>query len=163
MANSELLNEHPPIDKAVMAFLGGILPGLGKMDGTAKPKTPEEAWADADEQARDVMRAGVAAVIRTQLDELRAENERLKEALEPFAKCVEQIDDREDDEEWAKFRLLIKDYRRANRAFSGARNGFVRCKTCGGEFDEAEWDSSSECPECETPINRKALGGTNAG
>jgi hypothetical protein len=77
MSNSELLNEHPPIDKAVMAFLGGILPGLGKMDGTAKPKTPEEAWADADEQARDVMRAGVAAVIRTQLDELRAENERL--------------------------------------------------------------------------------------
>ena len=37
----------------------------------------------------------------------------LVEALEPFAKCCEQIADDEDDEEWAKFRLLIKDYRRA--------------------------------------------------
>lgn len=25
------------------------------------------------------------------------------------------------------------------------------CPTCGGEFDEAEWNSASACPECETP------------
>ncbi|HMO74109.1 MAG TPA: hypothetical protein PKD48_02100 [Sphingopyxis sp.] len=28
---------------------------------------------------------------------------------------------------------------------------FVRCKSCGGEFDEGEWDADSRCPECEMP------------
>lgn len=42
----------------------------------------------------------------------------LVEALEPFAKCCEQIADDEVDEEWAKFRLLIKDYRRARAALA---------------------------------------------
>lgn len=51
---------------------------------------------------------------------LTAELARVKEALEPFAKCCEQIADDEDDEEWAKFRLLIKDYRRAARALDPA-------------------------------------------
>lgn len=45
------------------------------------------------------------------------EVERLREALKPFADCVDQIGDDEDDEEWAKFRLLIKDYRRAKSAY----------------------------------------------
>ena len=40
----------------------------------------------------------------------------LTEAARPFAECCDQIDDEEDDEEWAKFRLLIKDYRRARAA-----------------------------------------------
>jgi hypothetical protein len=44
--------------------------------------------------------------------------EALSEALRPFADCVDQIADDEDDEEWAKFRLLIKDYRRAARALA---------------------------------------------
>jgi hypothetical protein len=35
------------------------------------------------------------------------------EALQPFADCIEHINPEEDDEEWAKFRLLIKHYRRA--------------------------------------------------
>jgi hypothetical protein len=38
-------------------------------------------------------------------------------ALKPFADCIEQIKDEEDDEEWAKFRLLIKDYRLAAETF----------------------------------------------
>lgn len=42
----------------------------------------------------------------------------LREALKPFADCVDQIDADEDDEEWAKFRLLIKDYRRARAALN---------------------------------------------
>lgn len=46
------------------------------------------------------------------LDELDA----LREALKPFADCCEQIADDESDEEWAKFRLLVKDYRRARAA-----------------------------------------------
>ena len=37
------------------------------------------------------------------------------EALKPFADCMEYIADDEDDDEWAKFRLEIKDYRRARR------------------------------------------------
>ena len=49
--------------------------------------------------------------------QLTADNDRLRTALKPFADCVEQIGKHEDDEEWAKFRLLIKDYRRAKKAF----------------------------------------------
>ncbi len=45
----------------------------------------------------------------------------LREALQPFADCVEQIKPDEDDEEWAKFRLLIKDYRRAAKALANLR------------------------------------------
>lgn len=36
-----------------------------------------------------------------------------RDCLKVFADCADQIDDSEDDEEWAKFRLLVKDYRRA--------------------------------------------------
>jgi len=42
-----------------------------------------------------------------------SEAERVREALEPFAKCCEQIADDEPDDEWAKFRLTVGDYRRA--------------------------------------------------
>lgn len=38
-------------------------------------------------------------------------------ALKPFAACTDQIGAAEDDEEWAKFRLLIGDYRRARAAY----------------------------------------------
>lgn len=47
---------------------------------------------------------------------LKAQVAEAREALKPFADCCEQISDEEDDEEWAKFRLLIKDYRRAAQA-----------------------------------------------
>jgi hypothetical protein len=40
------------------------------------------------------------------------------EALRPFADCVDQIDATESDEEWAKFRLTIGDYRRARKALA---------------------------------------------
>lgn len=46
-------------------------------------------------------------------------------ALEPFAKCADELDietkecGREwPDDEWAKFRLLVSDYRRARAAMS---------------------------------------------
>lgn len=42
----------------------------------------------------------------------------LREALKPFADCIDQIAPDEDDEEWAKFRLLIKNYRRAAAAYA---------------------------------------------
>lgn len=42
---------------------------------------------------------------------------------------------------------------------------FVVCTTCGGEFDEGEWDADTRCPECEQPKRwnekRTRLIGTN--
>lgn len=47
-----------------------------------------------------------------------AREAKLVEALRPFADCCDQIDERESDEEWAKFRLLVSDYRRARQAIA---------------------------------------------
>lgn len=44
--------------------------------------------------------------------------EKMAEALKPFADCVEQISADEPDDEWAKFRLVISDYRRARAALT---------------------------------------------
>jgi len=95
--------------------------------------------------------------VRDLIQQQLAEIERLSAALEPFAACVDQIAGDEDDEEWAKFRLLVKDYRRAANALWPKRKGFARCATCKGEFDEGEWNASSACPECETPKTSTAL------
>lgn len=53
---------------------------------------------------------------------LLADLDRMREALEPFAACADQIADTEDDEEWAKFRLLVSDYRRARAALNGGEH-----------------------------------------
>lgn len=53
----------------------------------------------------------------------KAEIARLREALKPFADCMEWISDDESDEEWAKFRLLVKDYRRARQALETPHAG----------------------------------------
>lgn len=52
--------------------------------------------------------------------QLLEQNKQLLAALKVFAKCAEQIDDDEDDEEWAKFRLTIGDYRRAQSVLTKA-------------------------------------------
>jgi hypothetical protein len=58
------------------------------------------------------------------LSTLLEQNRKLEEALKPFAECVVWISPEESDEEWAKFRLLIGDYRRAARALlSGGGEG----------------------------------------
>ncbi len=59
-----------------------------------------------------------AAVLLDALAALEAENERLRLAIKPFADCCDQIRADEDDEEWAKFRLLIKHYRAALAALT---------------------------------------------
>lgn len=74
-------------------------------------------------------------IARVLMDERSRQEERvrvLEEALRPFAKCADEIDydDRErevptSDEEWAKFRLLVGDYRRA-RAALGNGGGDAR-------------------------------------
>lgn len=71
--------------------------------------------ADLDGMASTCRQAATA--LAAQAEEI----ERLRGALKPFADCCDQIDDSEDDEEWAKFRLLIKDYRAAKSAL-GARD-----------------------------------------
>lgn len=60
--------------------------------------------------------------ILDELERLREENGAKDAALKPFADCCEQIGDEESDEEWAKFRLLIGDYRRARTALQGAKH-----------------------------------------
>jgi len=67
-----------------------------------------QAAYDADEELTDTMHEWLPAL----LDEI----DRRREALKPFADCCDQIDAAESDEEWAKFRLLVKDYRRARAA-----------------------------------------------
>jgi len=39
-------------------------------------------------------------------------SDEMKRAIAPFVACMEYIAQDESDEEWAKFRLLIGDYRR---------------------------------------------------
>jgi len=66
----------------------------------------------------------VVEILRLQDDDinrLRALNAELVDALEPFAACCEQIKDDEDNEEWAKFNLLILNYRKARAALAKAK------------------------------------------
>lgn len=65
---------------------------------------------------REMLVQSILPIILPVLDE----NIKLKTALKPFADCCEQIDCTEDDEEWAKFRLLVSDYRRARNAMNGS-------------------------------------------
>lgn len=70
--------------------------------------------------------AEIDRVFAAKIAALQAENARLREALEPFAKCADDLDGDQDvarvpDNEWAKFRLLASDYRRARAALNQDR------------------------------------------
>lgn len=96
-----------------------------------QPILRRNGWGNVQEYARHIPfmleREGLtiveAAEITRLTEALRAAEERekgLREALEPFAKCCEDwISDAADDEAWVRFRLLIKDYRRARQALKG--------------------------------------------
>ncbi|NTG00045.1 hypothetical protein G6L30_07915 [Agrobacterium rhizogenes] len=58
---------------------------------------------------------------RQRSDSLKALCDEMAKALEPFAECCQYIEDTDDDEEWAKFRLIVSDYRRAKAALSKAK------------------------------------------
>lgn len=62
-------------------------------------------------------------VSRQALEEVLASYAEMVVALQPFAECCDQIAPEEDDEEWAKFRLVIYEYRRARAALIKARGG----------------------------------------
>lgn len=64
---------------------------------------------------------------KTLLEE-ESEKAKLVEALEPFAACADELDgypadgvEPSDDNEWASFRLLVSDYRRARAALAAYR------------------------------------------
>jgi hypothetical protein len=66
------------------------------------------------------------ALIPTLPRDLRAAIDTIEDlvaALRPFADCMEYIGDEEDDDEWAKFRLVIKNYRDAAKALAKAKGG----------------------------------------
>ena len=52
------------------------------------------------------------------------------EALLPFADCLQYIEIDEDDEEWAKFRLLIKNYRQAATAYDKCKAALADIEKC---------------------------------
>lgn len=52
------------------------------------------------------------------------------EALLPFADCLQYIEIDEDDEEWAKFRLLIKHYRQAAVAYEKCKSALAEIENC---------------------------------
>lgn len=74
---------------------------------------PDRHCPDAEAMKVRVLDRFAALTIQRAFEE---RERKLREALKPFADCCDQIRDDEDDEEWAKFRLLVKDYRRARQA-----------------------------------------------
>lgn len=66
-----------------------------------------------DEVAGEAILLNGEKAIRVALGKVATENETLRAALQPFADCCEYIKKSEDDDEWAKFRLIIKNYRQA--------------------------------------------------
>lgn len=69
-------------------------------------------WMDVDDYTiRNLAKAAIEASHAQYVPEL-------VEALQPFANCCEEIGKEESSQEWAKFRLLIGDYRRAHQALA---------------------------------------------
>jgi hypothetical protein len=71
-----------------------------------------------DRQYERPMEWSEADQLLAYIAKLQADGDKLAVALEPFAECCGQIAEHESDEEWAKFRLLIGDYRRATQALT---------------------------------------------
>lgn len=75
--------------------------------------------------------------------------ERMLRALEPFAQCVDQVAADESDDEWAKFRLLVGNYRDAANATRPLDQPRVE--------DAARWSHLQHEPSW---AERAALGGS---
>jgi hypothetical protein len=73
-------------------------------------------------------------------------------ALKPFADCCEQINDDESDEEWAKFRLLVGDYRRA-RAFLAAQSARPPADQDEAKAREDAWQPIETAPRDGTYVD----------
>lgn len=98
----------------------GGYPNTCPMIATYTPKTRDELndpWLKAYVSAQADCIETLSAALTAQADEI----ERLRTALKPFADCCEYISDDEDNDEWAKFRLIIKNYRDARAALKAAQ------------------------------------------
>ena len=89
------------------------------------PDGKDETSAARRDAALAIEQHALAALRPSPQDERVA---RLEEALRPFAACADELDGSEDvprapDGEWAKFRLLTDDYRRARAALSSDQGG----------------------------------------
>jgi len=85
---------------------------------TARDLARNAGWSTSGD-VRDISHALFAE--RQRSDSLKALCDEMAKALEPFADCCQYIEDTDDDEEWAKFRLIVSDYRRAKAAVSSYR------------------------------------------
>jgi len=99
----------PQNDRLEQADVEGLVERLRGIADTARPPRGWNASADDIDEAATTITAQAAAIAR------------LEGALRPFADCCEELDGSEwtpraDDEEWAKFRLLVKHYRAARAA-----------------------------------------------
>jgi len=83
-----------------------------------EPQLRDGRYSHTMSNGSDVYRPGYFDVdeVKNYIKSVKELNAELVEALTPFANCNAHIDQAGDDEEWAKFRLLIKDYRRAKAA-----------------------------------------------
>lgn len=81
---------------------------------------PVRDWYDGEPADGDVhVPRELADIITDIVSDLQSDRDgalKMHAALQPFAACMEYIKDDEDDEEWAKFRLIIRNYRDAQAA-----------------------------------------------
>jgi len=131
-AFTEALAELPDVpDHLALRLLVDVRGGFPEMWEIGKNEQRKHPWGTVPSKTEYEIAQGFWSIIR---DAFRARAhpapsqsmDAVREALEPFAKCADYIDadDRarseiEDgtyatpDDEWAKFRLLVSDYRRA--------------------------------------------------
>jgi len=86
---------------------------------------------------------------------LEAERDRLRKALKPFAACADELDyDTEatgreyPDDEWAKFRLIVSDYRNARAALRNEEGRAMTDAPKGSNADEL----SALTPSTPAPV-----------
>ena len=117
LSASAELREH--ITKEVERLTRGIERYReGVKSDNVEYRTGSEAFLRKYERELRILRLAQHALGMSPLEK---ENTELRDALKPFADCAAQLEGSEDvprapDGEWAKFRLLTDDYRRAARA-----------------------------------------------
>lgn len=121
--NAKASGDPQPVLVVPTNMLHEAAANVAQLDAIRAALAPVMHWydgepADGDEhEPRDL--ADILTDVVSDLQADRASSLRMLAALRPFAACMEYIKPEEDDEEWAKFRLLIKHYRAAQAAIDG--------------------------------------------
>src|SRR5690625_3982870 len=99
----------------------------GWQETIAKMASQERPAYDEQQQRIAKLEAINLGLTKT-LVEMEEEKAKLVGVLEPFAACADELDgypadgvEPSDDNEWASFRLLVSDYRRARTALASCR------------------------------------------